>query len=447
VAVVTCAGYAPREKEKGVRKLKTKEDVWVLTPNEEDLKAGAHYAAVSLPWTFNRMMLNTSSAGQQHRALNIAKGVVGQEMLKREMARRGIKAQTQRKSHRDEDLFDFHADIQGTLTKLDLKSVNYFTDYAPLGREPFSADLLLKYSGYADADWRTFFPMLVPHTQIEQSKEGYCFAIASSIDLRKDISTKRTAYALTAFPYGEHLAFLSSKKLCLLREEANKGFFLEFLYEANSLLTSEITLSVVGEWAGKAKVAPVKLLSGVSKQVGPFSCISSFQMEKQSYDQFYGGIEILVKKNEFTKPVLNTLKRNTNVVPKAALVFARPDFCNLFLPTDYTLYVVGWTRKDEFLQACRQYTGWVWPMDSVDKFKNQAWSQITEDDQRRLEATGFGSSIQEKPRMLRAGWLKTTGRGGGACCYVFPNIGANGGVKETNLYILARDLYTMDSLK
>jgi hypothetical protein len=57
-------------------KLKTKADIWVLTPNANDLKAGAYYAAVSLPWTFNRMMLNTSSAGQRHRALNIAKGVV-----------------------------------------------------------------------------------------------------------------------------------------------------------------------------------------------------------------------------------------------------------------------------------------------------------------------------------------------------------------------------------
>ena len=176
-----------------MRKLKTKEDIWVLTPNADDLKAGAYYAAVSLPWTFNRMMLNTSSAGQQHRALNISKGIVGQEMLKRAMTGLGIKAQTQRKSYRDEDLFDFHVNIEGVLTKLDLKSVNYFTDYAALGREPFSADLLLKHSGYADSDWRTFFPMLVPHTQIEQSKEGYCFAIASSIDLRKDIASNRTA--------------------------------------------------------------------------------------------------------------------------------------------------------------------------------------------------------------------------------------------------------------
>src|SRR5262249_29171410 len=156
-----------------------------------------------------------------------------------------------------------HVELERGLTKLDLKTINYYTNYEPLGRQPFSAELLLKHSGYAGADWRTFFPMLVAHTQIGQDKESYCFAIASSIDLRKDIGTKRTAYALTAFPYGEHLPFLSSKKLCLLREVINKGFFLELLYESNSLLSPEITLSIIGEWAGKPSVPSVKLRSGV----------------------------------------------------------------------------------------------------------------------------------------------------------------------------------------
>jgi hypothetical protein len=232
-----------------------------------------------------------------------------------------------------------------------------------------------------------------------------------------------------------------------LREEAKKGFFLECRYDSGSLLASEVVLGISGEWGGDASVARVKLRSGMAKQVGPFSGVSSFQVDKEGYDQFYGEVRIAVKKNALTRPVLNTLKRNTNVAPKGPLVLTKKDFCNLSLPTDYTLYVVGWTRKDEFLEACRQYTGWVWPKDSIDKFKNQAWTQITEADRRLLEARGFGSSIQEEPGMLKAGWLKTTGRGGGACCYVFPNIGANGGVKETNLYILPRDLYTMDSLK
>jgi hypothetical protein len=422
------------------------QDIWVMTPTAADLESGAHYAAVSMPWTFNRMML-IGSPGQQRRALNIAKGIVGQEMLKREMTRLGIKAQSQRKSYRDEDLFDFHVQIGADLTKLDLKTINYFTNYAPVGREPFSLELLLRHAGYAGDDWRTFLPMLVPHTQIEQSKEAYCFAIASSIDLRKDRTTNRAAYALTAFPYAEHLPFLSSPKLCLLREEANKGFTLELSYETDSLLTSEITLSIIGEWAGNSKVESVKLKPNTAKRAGPFSCISSFQIDTDSYAQFEGGIEMSVKKNDFRTSVLNSQKRNINEIPKETFVLTPADFCNLYLPTDYTLYVAGWTYKDEFLQDCRKYTGWVWPLDKVDKYKNQPWSLFTDDDRKLLEAKGFGSSVQDKPPLIKAGWLKTHGRGGGACCYVYPNIGRNGGVKETNLYILPQDLYTMNSLK
>lgn len=430
-----------------MRKLNTKADIWVLTPKADDLKAAAHYATVSLPWTFNRMMLNTSSVGQQSRALNIAKGIVGQEMLLRMMTRLGIKAKTQRKSYRDTDLFDLYVTIEGISKKMDLKSFNYFTDYAPVGRTAFSTEFLLQHSGYAGANWRTFFPMLVPHTQIEQSKEAYCFAIATSVDLRKDIATNRSEYALTAFPYGEYLPFLSSKKLCLMREEAKMGFNLEFNYKPDSLFTSEITLSVIGDWAGDPCSKTVKLKPGAEKQVGPFSCISSFQMDKDSYDQFHGVIKMIVKKNDFTTVVLNSQKRNINAIPRTTFKLTQADFCNLFLPTDYTLYVIGWTLKDKFLQACRTYTGWVWPINDVDKYKNQPWTQITDNDRRMLEKNGFGGSIQEKPRLLKAGWLKTHGKGGGACCYVFPNIGMNGGVKETNLYILPQDLYTMDSLK
>jgi len=108
--------------------------------------------------------------------------------------------------------------------------------------------------------------------------------------------------------------------------------------------------------------------------------------------------------------------------------------------------VIGWISKQEFLDACRQYTGWVWPIDKTNKYHNQPWNQITQRDQRMLVAKGFGGAIQQSPTMLNAGWLKTTGRGTGACCYVFPNVPTAGGVSETNLYILPRDLYNMDSL-
>lgn len=430
-----------------MKKMRSKKDIWILTPTMADLKKGAHYAAVSLPWTFNRMMLNTSSDGQQRRALNIAKGIVGQEMLKREMKRVGIRARTQRKSYRDEDFFDFEAEILGAPTRLDLKSINYYTNYEPTGREEFSLDFFMKHIGYAGADWRTFFPMLVPHTQIEQSKEAYGFAIATSLDLRKDIETKRSGFALTAFPYGEHLEFLSSSKLCRQREDSSKGFHIQLLHRVDSLLPSEVVIKVIGEWAGNSKEISVKLSPEAVKQCGPFSCISSFQVDKESYNQYNGQVEISIVKNQFKSPTYNSSKRNINKFPRRSFVIEQSDFCNLHLPNDYTLYVIGWIGKEEFLEACRQYMGWVWPKDSVDRFENQPWNQLTEKDLKILERNGFQDCLPRKGHQLQAGWLKTTGLGGGACCYVFPNVWRSGGVKETNLYVLPKDLCSMDSMK
>jgi hypothetical protein len=40
---------------------------------------------------------------------------------------------------------------------------------------------------------------------------------------------------------------------------------------------------------------------------------------------------------------LNSQKRNINDIPKETFVLIPTDFCNLYLPTDYTLYVIGWT--------------------------------------------------------------------------------------------------------
>lgn len=429
--------------------LSKSDEIWLLKPTKDDLIAGAEYAAITLPWTFNRMMLNTSSAGQQSRALNIAKGIVGQEMLRLALLERGISPQVQRKSYRDEDLFDFHLPIKGTVRKLDVKSINYYTNYGDVGREPFSSELIMTNASYPGPDWRRFFPMLVPHTQIGQDKEAYCFSIASSIDFRGDIDTNRIGYALTAFPYGKPMAFLSSKRLVLARESAGKGLYIRFSYTTEYLLNAvELPLTVLGEWDGTLKKVQVHLKrNNTVSGIGPFSSVSSFQIERENYDNLYGRIEVTVSQNEFDDPVYNSSRRNINVEPDETLVFARSDFCNLMLPTDYSMYVIGWVMKEEFLQKCRNYTGWVWPNDKVNKYENQPWSQITEKDEKAITRAGFDDCIQDKPRLLKAGWMKTHGGGGGACCYVFPNIGRNGGVKETNLYILPQDLHIMDELK
>lgn len=431
-----------------MRRLSKASDIWVLKPDSSDREAGAHYASLTLGWTFNRMMFNLGSSGQKSRALNIAKGIVSQEVLRRAFRNKGITAPVQNKSHRDEDLFDFRFAIEGKSLNLDLKSVNFFSDYAPLGRQPLSSALITQCRAYPGPDWRTFFPMLVPHTQINQSKDMYCFAVASSIDFRQCIDTNRDGYALTAFPYGEAVPFFSNRRLCLAREAASEGFYLSIEYTDDSLLESgPITLTVVGEWNAKVKEERVSLKRGQkSEEVGPFSCVACFQVDRKDFGSFVGQISIEATRNDFCSPVLNAQRKDTNKLPETPIVLTTRDFCNLILPSDYTLYFIGWIFKKDFLERCRKYKAWVWPKDSISKYENQLWSQVTEKDIDSLTRAGFGDCIQRNPSGINAGWMKTNGRGGGACCYAFPNIGMRGGVKETNLYVLPEDLYTMDSL-
>jgi hypothetical protein len=368
-------------------------------------------------------------------------------MLKRALGEKGIKASTERKSHRSDDLFDFQVSIDGKPTRLDLKTNNYFSDYALLGREPLSSQLIAANASYPGPEWGHFFPMLVPHTQIGQEKNAYCFAFGSSIDFRKDLFTNRSADVLAAFPYGDHLPFLSSSKLCKGREGVAKGIYLSLRWDAGLLDPKTIKAKVLGEWDGKIAEASVFLKHGKLVTAGPFSVVASFIVDSEDVKAWQDGrITVSVKNNQFTTPVLNSARTNVNVQPKGRLEYQKEDFCNLVLPKDYKLYVVGWTTKDKFIEACRKYPGWVWPIDSASKWNNTSWTQITESDRNSITRAGFENCIQDRPRGLHAGWMKTNGRGGGACCYVYPNIGMNGGVKETNLYVLPQDMNTVSSL-
>jgi hypothetical protein len=362
---------------------------------------------------------------------------------------RKIATSVQRKSHRDDDLFDFKFRIDGEDINLDLKTVHYYTNYSGVDRQPFTIELIERYFSYSGPDWRFFFPMLIPHTQIAQAKDAYCFAIASSIDPRADSTTNRDAYALTAFPFGENLSFLSSKKLCLCREENSKGIYLSinFLGEYGLFKQEPIKIKILGEWANELKIIERTIKPNCeTKNIGPFSCVCSFQISPDDLKSLNGELRISISKNEFEQPILNTNKRNINSIPKHPLSIFRQDFCNLILPKDYRLYFIGWITKEKFLKACKNYSGWVWPLDKKNKFENQAWSQLTERDLKLIDKLGFTSCISREPSRLNVGLMKTHGHGGGACCYVFPNIGRNGGVNETNLYVLPNDLSAMDTL-
>lgn len=427
--------------------VKAKNQIWQLKPTKEDSELGARYASVTLPWTFNRMMKQRSPRGLRERALNIAKGVAAQEALCRLLRKNGVQASTQVKSYRESDFYDLNVSINGQRKRLDFKTVNYYRDYdASVHRPSFSLDYLLSNSGYYGSDWRHFFPMLVPHTQIDQGKEVYCFGICESNDFRSNALSPRTMDWIAAFPYGEFQPFLSTKKLCLAREEQRKGFSIILRFVCEGLFSQSIfPLTVIGEWDGKGVSKDVVVGSDRDVTIGPLSCVSSFRVTRKTLESMSGHLELRVIKNDFSACVYNSSQENVNVIPNGSMTIEKDHFCNLGLPDDYTIYVTGWTLSSDFRRLCTKYSGWVWPDDHVSKFDNQPWIDITEKDRTMLSQHNFADAIPAKRSQLHAGFLKTTGKGGGACCYVFPNT-FGGGVKETNLYVLLQDLSPMSEI-
>lgn len=429
--------------------LNSSSEIWELHPTEADLMEAARYAAITLPWTFNRMSKNSSAGGMLSRAHNIAKGIVGQEVLKRELERRGLKVVLQRKSYRDTDLFDFKIVKEGKDdVKFDVKTFSHYSNYAGDERQPLTSDLISKFRSFSGPDWRTFFPMAIAHTQISQDKQAYCFAIASSIDFRKEIWSGRPNDKVVAFPYDEMSMFVSSKRLCIERENAAKGIFVSLYYENETLFKDKLKIRVVGEWNGKLREESVSLEpENLKDNIGPFSNILNIEIDRPNFEKLqHGRLLFNVSKNELKIAVRNSTQVNINIIPKAPLIFKNSDFGNVILPKDYKIYFIGWITKPDFMTTFVKYPAWIWPNDKNDKYLNQAWSQITDRDRQLLKKLSIPAAVKTDPSRIEAGLLKTGGlRGGSASCYVYPNM-FGGGFRETNVYVLPADLSTMNSL-
>ena len=411
-----------------------KSEIISLKPTDKQKSIGSDYALKTLPWTFNRMMSNTSTTGQNSRAINIAKGVVAQSLFKSVLNELGVNAEEEKKSHRDSDFFDLRFNINDNETKFDFKSFNIYTDYVLKGREPFSIDFLIKNQAYPGPDWTQFFPMLVPHTQICQEKDAYIFALGSSKDFRKwnPASTQKNN-VLATFPFGENLPFYMSPKLCIERETAKKGFFVKVSIENNMLANQKSKFYLTGEFNGKT--VNYEFLSNSKIQIiGPFSCLSSIWTNDTNSILGLETLTIKLEKNEMKSPVFSATRKNLNVEPET-MEFRQKDFCNLILPDDYEMHLLGWIRKEEYIERCLSYPAWIWPKDSEDKFSNQPWTTFSDSDRITMGKV-LGEGVDPKKGL---GIMKTTGRGNGAACYFYPNI-HGGGIKETNFYVLLDDL-------
>ena len=421
--------------------MRKKADIHTAQPSGALRREGAEYALKTLPWTFNRMMANTSPAGQNSRALNIAKGVVAQGLFRELMIESGRKVAEQEKSHRNSDLFDLRVQGGNHEVLLDLKSFNIYTNYKIKGRPDFSLDYLLECQSYDGPLWTKFFPMLVPHTQIQQaSKDAYVFALGASRDFRKlELKDEKAENVFAVFPFGPWLPFLTSSKLALLREENSNEFYLQVQVKADTQPKEKSEIHFVGESQGVTVTRSVRA-NGAPVKVGPFSLLASIYTESKQLLSGLEEIRVSISNQGYSEKVLNSARRNINEPPQEPLVYSRKDFCNLILPEDYTVHFLGWITKPDFRKASRSHRAWVWPKDSIDKFSNQAWATFSDRDKKDL------AKVEEDMEFKGGvGALKTTGLGNGAACYFYPNM-YGGGVREMNFYCLLNDLSPLSIL-
>ncbi len=407
------------------------EHIWVVEPTLGERQEAAEYAATTVPWTYNRMGKRRDSAGVRECAMNIAKGVVAQECLRRRLTSIGIRAPRQIKSHRTEDLYDFQIECSNTTLNIDLKTWVYYRDFRVAGRDPLTLDMIVDNRSNSGPNWGQFFPMLVPDDQIGK-KDAYCFGFADTFDMRRDLNTDRDAYMLAAFPHGDAaVEALMSGQTCALREQRGTGLFLDIAYNARASADA-IELIVVGEWDGGVKREAVRLTAGADlREIGPFGAIGSLQLSKSHFDALAGEVVVSVGKDN--------LNRSAGV----SFAIGRNDFCNLMLPHTYRLYFLGWISNADYSKACRTYPSWIWP-NNASRFENQPWTSFDYRDKTAISKAGYDDCLRGTPQRLHAGWLKSTWRTGGACCFVYPNLGQRGGVRRTNLYTLPQDLRIMD---
>jgi hypothetical protein len=421
-----------------MNKLNNVSEIWDLYPTRSDIEDGVNYAIISWPYTFDRMNLSsTGYKGQRDRILNIVKGITNQNALRRKLSKEGIDVLLHNKSYRDEDLFDFKIKMNEEVHLWDVKTIHHYACYDSNNkRKELSKSLILENKAYDGSDWRTFFPEMVAHTQIQQEKGGYIFGISSSdADFRKNKDSKREKDFIVAIPWGEWADFSSNRKLIYAREKEKEGFDISIVWKGQLPLDdNELKLIIIGENEGKRIEKEISLPKNNPKKEGSFSSITAIHLLERKV--LTGRIEIQFN-NKFKNPVYNSQMRNINKVPTSPLVIEDEHFVNIFLPNDYHILYLGWIKRDEFLIEYKKYRPWVWPKDSVDKYKNQPWSQITEKDQNLFEKLKL-----DWKKGLIGGLLKTTGRGNGANCYIFPNQ-FGGGIKETNLYVLPQDLSIM----
>lgn len=392
-------------------------------------------------------------------------GVLNQTILERALTEKGYKCSKEWKKYRDSDVFDFT--IHGRTH--DVKTFHVYSEYnEDRKREPFSTKLLVSNKDNEGPRWRTFFPMMVTLSQltVEKMKDSYIFGIAETYE---DIRIREPRLSDGGFwcaaPYNKAHSFFHGTRVIKLREEEKKGFKVRAVLKRTQRGLFEnkrgkAKLTLFGEWAGGRQTEEISLIE--SKTVisqNEFSSLSCVRLEHPATLNDYDEIAITVQnlfKEFIPKPTNPRIDLND---PVFEWRLYKQSFVNLRVPADHKVYWIGHIPFREFASLFTTYKSYFIPMgNNMDV--NQP-GRISADlrrkleglDKRRQKAVDQGIevpwppflSLVDKKSFVKAGLLLAAMRGSrpiGAACYYYPPYA----LWESAIYVLPRDLYTMDSL-
>jgi len=303
-----------------LRKLANIRDIWGPYKIEKsDIKEAINYATISLPWTFDRMRYGPR---KQHsvndRLVHILLGVLNQTILERILSERGYKCSKQWKKYRDSDVFDFH--VNGRT--YDVKTTHIYSEYSKKNeRENFSPELLMTNKDYPGPEWRHFFPMMVPISQltVDKIKDAYIFGISETYqDIRHIAPSKGDKGFWCAAPFEKAFYFMQSTYVIRRREEEEQGFKIRVSWKRNQRSLNGkrkvACLTIFGEWAGERQIENIEIKeSKTAISEHTFSSLSCVRFSHPSILDDFDQIIVSVE-NDFkeivTKP--NNPKINLN---------------------------------------------------------------------------------------------------------------------------------------
>ncbi len=440
--------------------------IWESKITEREQREAIEYATISLPWTFDRMHYGgKAQKSTNDRMVHIAEGVLAQSVLERELTKRGKKCDMDWTGYRESDIFDFKVNEK----IYDVKTTVIYSEYsANWKRQEFTPELFIQNYDYPGPEWRRFFPVMVPMTQLtpERMKDSYIFGIAET---KQDLRRRTPAFGDSGFwcaaPYGKAQIYFQDRKLIEAREKSKKGFVLKAKWERSQKVLSQergsIRIIPIGEWNGdRQSVVEIILKPGEdgSSRVR-YSALGCIRVDHPSELNPSDKIVIAAESNfddMVTKPT-NPLENIND--PNFEWVLNSESFVNLKVPEDFKIYWIGHIPFSEFSAKFIKYPAYFIPtpknpaVNSTGMATDKIVEKLNSLDKRRDKAIKEGKKIPWPSfaglisgKKIKAGILISANRKFGpplgAACYYYPPYA----LAESAIYVLPRDLYTMGSL-